>query len=108
MRISVYPILLLLITALFIQNTCPRGFSGKSTVVATCSHCPQKQMHRTITDGDNFSVISQPETRLPMYVLDLPGIQPAFRLASLASPRPVIPNTYKDTDPDELLQPPSA
>lgn len=101
-------ILLLLVFALLVQNTCPHGFAGKSTVAATCSHCPWKQMHNPPTETEQLSFASHPTAHLPIYVLDMPNTQPAFRLSAIASPQPVIPNTYKNATPDELLHPPRA
>jgi len=103
-RISI--LLFLLIFALLVQNTCPHGFAGKSTVASTCSHCPQKQTHKSATEGDRVSSISHAPAHLPMYVLDIPDTQPTFRLLMTASSPPVIPNIYTNTAPDELLHPP--
>ena len=105
-RISI--VLFLLIFALLVQNTCPQGFAGKSAVAASCSHCPQKQMHKPATEGDTLSSISHAPAHLPMYVLDIPNTQPTFRLIMTASSQPVIPNIYTNTAPDELLRPPRA
>jgi len=108
MRYTVYIILPLLVIALLIQNTCPKGFAGKSTVTASCSHCPLKQAHKPVAESGKPGITSHAPVHLPMYVLDLPDTQPAFRLMAAASPQPAIPNTYKNTAPDELLQPPRA
>jgi len=110
MRCKTYILLSLLICALLVQNTCPQGFAGKSTVASTCSHCPNKQAHtpKPTMEGTAFSSISQAPAHLPLYVLDIPNTQPLFRLVAIASQQPVIPNTYKNTAPDELLQPPRA
>ena len=108
MKYRVSMILFLLIVALLVQNTCPQGFAGKSTVAASCSHCPQKHTHRLATEGNTLSSISPAPAHLPMYVLDVPSTRPIFRLVAAASPQPVIPNTYKNTAPDELLHPPRA
>lgn len=106
MRCRIYMLLSLLIIALLIQNTCPMGFAGKSTVASTCSHCPQKQSHKTFFQGSAFSSVTKAPAHLPMYVLDMPVTQPACRLAAVASPQPVIPYLYRSTAPAELLQPP--
>jgi hypothetical protein len=105
-RVSI--ILFLLIFTLLVQNTCPKGFAGKSAVTASCSHCPLMQTCKPATDGDTFGSISYAPAHLPTYVLDLPSTQPIFRLAAIASPQPVTPNSYKNTAPDELLRPPRA
>ncbi len=106
MRFRINIILLLLIFALLIQNTCPHGFAGKSTVALTCSHCPQKHAHKPPSEGTAFSSITKTPAHLPIFVLDMPNTQPTFRLAAIAIPQQIIPNTYTNATPDELLQPP--
>jgi len=96
------------VLALLIQNTCPQGFAGKSTVASNCSHCPQRQEHKPATEGGTLNSISPAPAHLPMYILDIPNTQPTFRLVAVAINQPVIPNTYKNTAPDELLHPPRA
>jgi hypothetical protein len=105
-RISI--LLFLLIFSLLIQNTCPQGFAGKSTVASTCSHCPQKQTHKPAMEGNSLSNISKAPAHLPMYVLDMPNTQPTLQLIMTASTQPIIPNIYTNTAPDELLHPPRA
>ncbi len=99
---------MLLVFALLIQNTCPRGFAGKSAVTASCSHCPHKQVYQPALEGGMFSIASHPAAPMPTYVLDIPNTQPTFRLVAVASPQLVMTNTYKNAAPDELLQPPRA
>jgi hypothetical protein len=109
MRGSFKLIILLLAFGLLVQNTCPHGFAGKSSVAAsTCSHCKYKQGHQPAPDSGKASISSHSTTHPPMFVLDTPNTQPTFRLAAIAIPQPIIPNTYKNTAPDELLQPPRA
>ena len=98
----------LLAFALLIQNTCPKGFAGKSSLAAFCSRCPQEQAHRSAFEGATFSSIAKAPVHLPIYVLDIPSMQPAFRLSAISIPQPDITNTYKNTSPDELFQPPRA
>jgi hypothetical protein len=108
MKHQISIVLFLLIFALLVQNTCPQGFAGKSTVAASCSHCPHKQAHKPAMEGNTISSISQAPAHLPMYVLASPNTQPTFRLVAIASLQPILPNTYKNTAPDELLHPPRA
>ncbi len=108
MRYTIYIILPLLVIGLLIQNACPKGLAGKSTVTASCSHCPLKQVHKPMTESGTPGITSHAPVHLPMYVLDMPDTQPAFLLMAATSPQPVISNTYKNTAPDELLQPPRA
>ena len=101
-------ILFFLIFALLIQNTCPQGFAGKSAVssASACSHCPHKQEHQPAPNSGKLSIASHSTSHLPIFVLDIPNTQPLFRLAAIATPQPVLPDTYKNAAPDELLHPP--
>ncbi len=108
MRNKVYILLTLLIFALLIQNTCPQGLAGKSSVVSQCSHCPYKQQHRPAPTGGETGILSHATSHPPLFVLDIPDTRPTFGLAALATPKPVIPNAYKNAAPEELLQPPRA
>ena len=100
-------IILFLVFALLVQNTCPRGFAGRSTVFASCSHCPHKQMLKSPVET-RPGIISHGSVHLPLFVLEMPESQPALRLVSAPCPQPVIPNNYKNAFPDELLRPPQA
>lgn len=109
MSLKVASVISLLVFALLIQNTCPSGMAGKSTVAANCSHCPQKQMHTAPASPDGqVRIVSGQASPFPMYVLEMPHVQPVFQLAPIATPQPSIPNSYKDALPDELLRPPRA
>ena len=110
MRRQTYIILSFLILALLIQNTCPQGSAGKSTVAASsasCSHCPNKQIHEPVTQGVKLSIKAHPSAHIPMYVLNIQTTKPTFQLAAILSPQPIITNAYKNAAPDELLHPPS-
>ncbi len=106
MRFQTIIILLLLIFARLIQNTCPHGFAGKSTVVRTCSHCQHKKEHKAASEGIEFNSITKAPAHMPMFVLDVLNTQPTFQLAAMAIQQQVIPNSYTNTAPDEVLQPP--
>jgi len=101
-----YTVIALLIFALLIQNTCPHGFAGKSTVLASCSHCPHKQTLTAYAESGQVSIIPNHLVHMPLFVLEIPHSQPTFELVSAASPQPVIRNRYKNTFPDGLLRPP--
>lgn len=108
MRFKIYIIFSFLIIALLIQNTCPHGFAGKSSVAMSCSQCLQKQAHKAAFDATTLSSIAKAPAHLPMFVLDMPGTKPAFRFAVTTIPQPIIPNTYRNAAPKGLLQPPRA
>ena len=83
--------------------------AGKSTVAASCSHCPQKQMLKEPSPDDGqLRIVSSQAQPFPLYVLAMPHVHPAFQLTPIATPQPSIPNSYKDALPEELLRPPRA
>jgi hypothetical protein len=100
-------ITMLLIFALLIQNTCPRGYAGKSTVVASCSHCPYKQISTTPAKS-GLNILSNHSAHMPLFVLAMPDPLPVSSLIAAAAPHRGIPNVYEDTLPKELLRPPQA
>jgi len=101
-------VIALLIFALLIQNTCPKGMAGKSTVAASCSHCPQKLVLKAPSTAYQADIVQSDAALFPMYVLALPNVQPLFRPMPIEIPQPSIPNSYQNAYPDELLRPPRA
>jgi hypothetical protein len=108
MRHTLYIIVSLLVIALLIQNTCPYGMAGKSSVAASCSHCPQKQILKEPSPDGQLVIVSGHASPVPLYVLAMPHTHPTFRLTPIATPQSSIPNSYKNALPDELLRPPRA
>jgi hypothetical protein len=108
MRHRFITIIALLVFALLIQNTCPYGMAGKSTVAASCSHCPQKQILKAPSSIGQLSILSGHSSPFPLFVLAMPHVHPSFRLTLISTPQLFIPNTYKNALPDGLLRPPSA
>jgi len=101
-------VIVLLIFALLIQNTCPKGMAGKSTLAAKCSHCPQKLVLKAPSTDYQADIVQSDASPFPMYVLALPNVQPLFRPIPIETPQPSLPNSYKNALPDELLRPPRA
>jgi hypothetical protein len=108
MRHTLNTIISFLVFALLIQNTCPFGMAGKSTVAASCSHCTHKQVLTPPSLDGQATIVSDHASPFPLYVLAIPQPHPALRLMPAASPRSSIPNSYKDALPEEHLRPPRA
>jgi hypothetical protein len=99
------PVILLLAFALLIQNTCPRGYAGKSTVIKGCNHCSLKQLHAS--PGHQKKISSSPSpVHHPLYVFSVPKTIHTLQLDLITSVRPVIADRYTDALPAELLRPP--
>jgi hypothetical protein len=102
-------IIFLLAFALLIQNTCPMGAAGKSSVAAACRNCPMK--HSVIMNvdvGQKNLVNDAPSVHYPVYVFSVPKTIHAFRLDPIKPVKPLLADRYKDALPEELLRPPRA
>src|SRR5512143_3149541 len=62
------PIILLLALALLIQNTCPFGAAGKSTVSYACGHCQMKHAVTASPIGQKQLVSDSASVHFPLYV----------------------------------------
>lgn len=101
------PVILLLVFALFIQNTCPHGYAGKSSVASACSHCPMKKSFAA--PSAKTTIASDPSSdHFPLYVFAVQKPIHTFQLEPVKSARTVLANGYKDALPDGLLRPPHA
>jgi hypothetical protein len=108
MPFKLRPIILLLAFALLIQNTCPFGAAGKSTVASSCGHCQMKHSTMASPAGQKQLVSDSSSTHFPLYVFAVPKTVHTFQLNPIKSARPVLAEFYKDALPDELLRPPQA
>jgi len=101
-------IILLLAFALLVQNTCPFGAAGKSTVASSCEHCQMKHSIMASPDGQKQLVSDSSSIHFPLYVFAVPKTVHTFQLNPIKSARPALAEFYKDALPDELLRPPRA
>lgn len=97
----------LLAFALLIQNTCPMGAAGKSSVAPTCPKCPLMQ-NAIASDHEHNLVSDLSSIHFPMFVFSMPKTIHVFQLALTKASRAVPANGYQDALPDELLRPPRA
>ena len=108
MNLILRSIIFILAFALLIQNTCPFGAAGKSTVAESCKNCPMQHSLTVTTDGQKHLVSDASSVHFPLYVFAVPKTIHTFELDPIKSPRPVLADNYKDALPDELLRPPRA
>ncbi len=108
MTIKSVSIIFILAFALLIQNTCPHGFAGKSSVAATCKHCPMKQQQKMAPDGQKKIMSAHSQVHFPLFVFSVPKTIHTFQLSPIETARAVLIDRYKDALPDELLRPPQA
>jgi hypothetical protein len=101
-------IIFILAFALLLQNTCPFGAAGKSTVALSCMNCPMHHSHIVIPGGQKNLVADFSSIHFPLYVFAVPKTIHTFQLDPLKSMRFVLADNYKDISPEELLRPPRA
>ncbi len=102
------PIIFLLAFALLIQNTCPFGAAGKSSLFPTCANCPMKHNFAAQPDGQHKLTSDDSSVHFPLYVFDVSETGTTFQLDSVSSARPPLAKSYEDALPGELLRPPQA
>ncbi len=108
MTLKSVSIIFILAFALLIQNTCPHGFAGKSSVAAACKNCPMKK-HQSVTSEGQKTFSSNPsQVHFPLFVFAVPKTIHTFQLNPIEIVRPILIDRYKDALPDELLRPPQA
>ncbi len=101
-------ILFLLAFALVIQNTCPFGAAGKTSLATACSHCPSKHSMAVSADGQNKLVSDSSSIHFPLYLFAVPKTIHTFRLELIKSKRLSLGSSYADALPNEFLRPPRA
>jgi hypothetical protein len=101
-------IIALLTFALLVQNTCPFGAAGKSSVAAACNHCPLQHNFTVSADGQKELVFDPSPVHYPLYVFSIPKTVHTFRPSPIQPAQPLLEDNYQDALPDELLRPPRA
>ncbi len=102
------PIIFVLAFALLLQNTCPHGFAGKTSVVKSCGNCSMKQVHSLSPDGQNKISSASSISHPPLFIFAVPKTIPTFELYPVKNARLLLDDTYVDALPDGLLRPPQA
>jgi hypothetical protein len=108
MALTLRSIIFILAFALLVQNTCPFGAAGMSTVTSPCKHCPLKHSFVVSSSHQKNLVADSSSAHFPLYVFAVPKTIHTFQLEPITSTQPVLANGYKDALPYELLRPPQA
>lgn len=108
MILKLRSVIFLLAFALLIQNTCPHGFAGKTSLASDCANCPVKHNLTKLLDGGNRIISGASSVHFPLYVFEVLKTIHTFRFEPIKSSRPVLADSYKDALPGELLRPPRA
>jgi len=103
----------LLCAGLFIQNTCPHGAAGKTTVVAQCGHCTMKQgcmMAAAPAAQHDAAAWSGAASRdiFPLFLFEDPSAPPRLEPEPADTPRRKLAPRLGSAFPLEILKPPAA
>lgn|SRR5208283_5059191 len=99
-------ILFLLVFALVIQNTCPFGAAGKTTLASACTHCPSNQSMVSSPDVQNKLVSDSSTIHFPLYIFAIPKNIHTFHLELVKFSLLSLVEMYVDALPDGFLRPP--
>ena len=99
-------LIVVLSLSLAVQNTCPFGKAGKTSVGPACGHCPLHQVHRSASFDGRPDLLPHSPVPFPAFILALEQHErPAVPAPLSPSPlRPELP--YTDAVTDEPLHPP--
>jgi hypothetical protein len=106
MTIKLGSIIFILAFALVIQNTCPFGAAGKTTLASACTHCPSNHSMVSSPDVQNKLVSDSSSIHFPLYIFAVPKNIHTFYLALINSSQSSLAEMYVDALPDGLLRPP--
>ncbi len=108
MRLVAIIVSFVLSLSLLVQNTCPRGYAGKTSVIRTCDHCPHK-LDRTLTKTVRLEqTVKKQASPLPLFVLAVQERTAALKPAPLQTAPAFLAKRYRNAEPYELLRPPHA
>ena len=94
--------------SLLVQNTCPKGYAGKTSVVRSCGHCPHK-LDQTATKTVRIeSAVKKQASHLPLFVLAVHEELAALKPAPVETAPAFLAANYRDAERYELLRPPHA
>ena len=85
MILKLRSIIFLLAFAFLIQNTCPDGFAGKTTLASACSHCPLKKCCVAPVHGQKNIVSDTSSAHFPLFVFAVPKTVHTFQLEPITS-----------------------
>jgi hypothetical protein len=102
------PLIFILAFALLIQNTCPFGAAGKSSVAAMCGNCCLHHHLIVSSDGQRNLASEDSLSHFPLYVFAVPKTIHTFKLYPVKSVQSALADHYVNISPHELLRPPRA
>lgn len=108
MRRALLLIVCCLVLSLVIQNTCPFGAAGKSSVVPKCGHCPLMRQCSGVPDGQAAWVPDAAPGHFPLFLFTTVKSDHTFQIDAHSGGAPLPALQYTEAHPAELLIPPKA
>ncbi len=98
--------------SLLVQNTCPHGYAGKTSVVRTCGHCPHqrdREARKTVMQTVKMEPAVQKQvSHPPLFILAFQEKMHTFQPVPVETAPAFLAHRYQDAGPYELLRPPHA
>jgi hypothetical protein len=101
-------IIFLLALSLLLQNSCPFGAAGKTSIAPACGHCPLMRHCAKATAGQTAFASGSPSIHFPLFLFAVSMQNPTFRLEPFLHAAPLLARYYGDIAPREILKPPRA
>jgi hypothetical protein len=98
-----------LVLSLVIQNTCPFGAAGKSSVVPRSGHCPLMRQCAAPAEGQVAWASGEAPNHFPFtFLFTTEGLGHTFQIDGFTGSAPLLTLHYPEAYPAELLKPPTA
>ncbi len=98
--------------SLLVQNTCPHGYAGKTSVIRACGHCPHKldrEAMKTVMQTVKLEpAVQKQASHPPLFVLAFQEKMHTLLPAPVQTAPAFLANRYQDAGLHELLRPPHA
>jgi len=108
MRRALLLIICSLVLSLVVQNTCPFGAAGKSSVVPKCGPCPLMRQVSNASEGQVAWVSDTTPPHFPLFLFTTVKIGHTFQIHAQSGGAPLLALHYTEAYPAELLIPPKA
>ncbi len=108
MKVVAFTVSFVLALSLLVQNTCPHGFAGKTSVARACGHCPHKLDATPQKTAKMEPAVKKQAAHLPLFALAVQERTAALKPAPLETAPVSLSQPYRNAEPYELLRPPHA
>ncbi|MDH4163918.1 MAG: hypothetical protein OEW15_14700 [Nitrospirota bacterium] len=95
--------------SLMLQNTCPFGAAGKSSVVSKCEGCPLRRLcHRPVPTAPGPMLSGSTTHRFPQFLFTAARLCPGIQVSAVKALASFLAVHFAEAHPAEILKPPSA